>query len=197
MPGNLPKATAPTSSWSSKAINPTPWPRPANSCRALFPPVARTIDKGHGRIEERALWLCPTDPQTLGLAGAAQLLRLDRTVDTVRQGRIIKHTEETAYGVTSWWPEEAGPERILEVVRDHWKIENGQHHRRDRTQDEDRCTVRETNSARLLSLFRSLAIFLHEQQRGKNGGRKSLPDFERHVCRQPGGLIRRFMSAPS
>jgi predicted transposase YbfD/YdcC len=133
----------------------------------------------------------------LGLAGAAQLLRLERKVDQVRRGQVIKHTEEIAYQVTSLWPEEAGSERLLALTRDHWKIENGQHYRRDRTQDEDRCTVRDTNSARLLSLFRSLAIFLYEQQRGKRDSKKSLPDFERRVCQQPGGMIRRFTLAPS
>ena len=131
------------------------------------------------------------------MAGAAQLIRIERKVDEVRAGQVIKHTEEIAYEVTSLWIEEAGPERLLALVRDKWKIENGQHYRRDRTQDEDRCTVGETNSARLLSLFRSLAIFLHEQQRRKRGGRRSLPDFERRVCQQPGAMIRRFLSAPS
>lgn len=162
----------------------------------FFPPAAHTIDQGHGRVEERTLWICQTDPQTLGLAGAAQVLRLERKVDEVRRGQIIKHTEETVYGVTSFRAEEAGPERLMALARDHWKIENGQHHRRDRTQDEDRCTVREINSACLLSLFRSLAIFLHEAQRAKRGGKKSLPDFERRVCRQPATLIRRFTTAP-
>lgn len=142
------------------------------------------------------MWFCETEPQTLGLAGAAQVLRIERKIDRLRRGQVIQHTEETVFGVTSFLPQEAGPERLLALARDHWKIENGQHHRRDRTQDEDRCLVRETNSARLLSLFRSLAIFLHEQQRDKRGGKKSLPDFERHVCRQPGGLIRRFLSVP-
>ncbi|MCW5551508.1 MAG: transposase [Verrucomicrobiae bacterium] len=131
----------------------------------------------------------------MGLAGAAQVLRIERKVDEVRQGRVTQHTEGTVFAVTSLLSEEAGPEQLLEIVRGHWQIENGQHDRRDRTQDEDRCTVRETNSARVLSLFRSLAIFLHEQQRGRRGGRKSLPDFERHVCRQPAGLIWRFMTA--
>jgi len=131
------------------------------------------------------------------LAGATQLLRLERKVDEVRGGQVIKHTEEIAYEVTSLWPEEAGPERLLEMVRDKWKIENGQHYRRDRTQDEDRCAVRETNSARLLSLFRSLAIFLHEHQRGQRAGKNSLRDFERRVCQQPAAMIRRFLSAPS
>lgn len=122
---------------------------------------------------------------------------MERKVDEIRAGQVIKHTEEIAYEVTSLWPDEAGPEQLLQRVRDKWKIENGQHYRRDRTQDEDRCAVGETNSARLLSLFRSLAIFLHEQQQRQPGGRKSLPDFERRVCQQPSAMIRRFMSAPS
>lgn len=123
-------------------------------------------------------------------------MRLERKVDQVRRGLVIKHTEEIAFGVTRFWPEEAGPERLLDLVRDHWTIENGQHYRRDRTQDEDRCTVGETNSARVLSLFRSVAIFLHEQQRGRRGGKKSLPDFERRVCRHPGAMTRQFMGTP-
>ena len=115
-------------------------------------------------------------------------------MDYLRGGRVVKHTEDTAYGATSLWPEEAGPEALLALGRSHWKIENGQHHRRDRTQDEDRCPVRETNTARVLSLFRSLAIFLYERQRGPRGGKQSLPDFARHNLRQPNELIRRFLA---
>jgi len=133
----------------------------------------------------------------MGLAGAAQLMRIERKVDALRRGQVTKHTQETVFALTSLWPEEAGPERLLEIVRDHWTIENGQHYRRDRTQDEDRCMVRETNSARVLSLFRSLAIFVYEQQRGQRSGKGSLPDFERHVCRQPGFLIRQFRPTSS
>lgn len=134
-----------------------------------------------------------TDPETLGLAGAAQVIRIQRHVQTLRQGRVIKDTTEDAYLVTSLWADEASPEQLLQWARVHWSIENGQHHRRDRTQDEDRCMVRETTSARNLSLFRSLAIFLFERQRHRAGGKKSLPDFQRRVCRAPASLIRRFM----
>jgi predicted transposase YbfD/YdcC len=129
------------------------------------------------------------------LAGAAQLVRIDRLVDEMRGGQLTKHTEETAYAVTSLWPDEAAAPALLQLARDHWQIENGQHYRRDRTQDEDRCTVRETNSARVLSLFRSLAIFLYEAQRGRRGGKQSLPDYQSHVHRRPTGLIGRFLSA--
>ena len=155
------------------------------------------MDKGHGRIETRRLWCQSVDPSTLGLAGAAQLIRIERDVQTVRQGVVIKETHEEAFPFTSLWPDEAAPERLQQLIRDHWTIENGQHHRRDRTQDEDRCTVRETNSARNLSLFRSLAIFLCEARRPHKGVKLSLPDFQRQVCRQPWGLMRHLMGKPS
>jgi predicted transposase YbfD/YdcC len=130
----------------------------------------------------------------VGLAGAAQLVRIERHVDEMRAGHVVRHTDEVAYGVSSFWPDEADSARLLELARAHWAIENGQHHRRDRTQDEDRCPVRETNSARALSLFRSLAIFLHERQRARRGGKRSLPDFERQVCRHPAGMIGQLLS---
>jgi hypothetical protein len=128
----------------------------------------------------------------MGLAGVAQVVRLHSHTQEVRQGKVIKETDDVRFAVTSYWPEEAGPAPLLELARSHWSIENGQHYRRDRTQDEDRCPVRNTTAARNLSLFRSLAIFLFQRQAKGKGGKKSLPDFERHVLRKPWGLIRRF-----
>ncbi len=107
---------------------------------------------------------------------------------------MVKETSEVAFALTSFWPQEADPDRLLELVRSHWTIENGQHHRRDRTQDEDRCTVRHPTAARNLSLLRSLSIFLFELQRFGQHAKKSLPDFEKRNHRRPGTLIQRFMS---
>ena len=134
-----------------------------------------------------------TDPEAVGLAGAAQLIRIERRVQTLRKGQVIKDTTEVAYLVTSFWGDEASPKQLLHWARVYWSIENGQHFRRDRTQDEDRCTVRETTTARNLSLFRTLAIFLYERQRSVKEGKKSLPDYERKTLRAPGSLIRRLM----
>jgi predicted transposase YbfD/YdcC len=150
------------------------------------------VDKDHGRIETRQLWCAPTDPKTIGLAGVAQVVRIRCHAQIVRQGQVIKASDETRFAVTTFWTAEADPDRLLAIGRAHWSIENGQHYRRDRTQDEDRCTVADTFAARNLALFRSLAIFLFKQQEGKPGGKKSLPDFERQVLRKPWGIIRRF-----
>ena len=128
----------------------------------------------------------------MGLAGVTQVVRIHCHTQQIRRGRVIKETDEVRFAVTSYTPEEADPPRLLELARDHWSIENGQFYRRDRTQDEDRCPVRDTTTARNLSLFRSLAIFLFKAQTGSKGAPQSLPDFERRVHRQPGGLIRRL-----
>jgi predicted transposase YbfD/YdcC len=128
----------------------------------------------------------------MGLAGVAQVARLHCHAQEVRQGRVIKESDDTRFALTSYMPQEADAGRLLEIGRAHWSIENGQHYRRDRTQDEDRCPVRETTTARNLSLFRSLAIFLFKRQAQKKHGKKSLPDFEKHNHRKPWGLIGRF-----
>ena len=117
---------------------------------------------------------------------------IDCHTQEVRQGKVIKETNDVRFAVTSYWPQEIDPPGLLELARGHWSIENGQHYRWDRTQDEDRCPVRETTTARNLSLFRSLAIFLFKAQARDKDGKKSLPDFERHLHRKPWGLIRRL-----
>ncbi len=143
-------------------------------------------------MERRQRGGVPTDPKTLGLAGVAQVVRIRCHTQEVRKGQGIKETDDVRFAVTTYWPEEAGPQRLLELARDHWSIENGQHSRRDRTQDEDRCSVRDPAAARHLSLFRSRSIFLFNRPSKAKAGQQSLPDFERHVHRKPWGLIRRF-----
>lgn len=129
------------------------------------------------------------------MAGAAQVVRVNRKTQTLRSGQVVKQTNDVAFACTTFWSQEANPDCLLELVRSHWTIENGQHHRRDRTQDEDRCTVRHPAAARNLSLFRSLSIFLFQLQRLGQHAKQSLPDFEQRNQRRPGILIRRFMSS--
>jgi len=134
------------------------------------------------------------DGATLGLAGAAQIFRLDQQVDYLRRGRVFKTTRETRYGVLSLTPEDAAPDAVLALVRGYWGIETRQHYRRDHTQREDHCQVRHPTAARNLALMRSLAIFLYERQRGGCHGQRSLPDWQRKNHRQPNPLLGRMMA---
>lgn len=45
-----------------------------------------------------------------------------------------------------------------------------------------------------MSLMRSLAIFLHERQRGEPQGARSLPDWQRRNERDPNGLLHLFQT---
>lgn len=129
----------------------------------------------------------------MGLAGAAQLLRIQTHTQYLRKGLVYKESNDVSFVITSLWHDEITPRQLFQAVRDHWSIENRQHYRRDRTQDEDRCGTRHARSAQNLSLFRSLAIFLFEQQRRKPKAARSLPLYEKRNHRRPRTLIDRFL----
>lgn len=115
----------------------------------------RTVDMGHGRIETRNL---TTSEALVGYSewpGMAQVFEVGRHVITKKTG---KERVEVVYGVTSLSPQQAGPGRLLELVRGHWCIENKSHWVRDVTFDEDRSQVRSGNIAQLMAALRNTAI---------------------------------------
>jgi hypothetical protein len=68
-------------------------------------PQAGTLDKAHGRIELRELWCAPTVPPAVGLAGVAQVVRLHRHAQYVRQSKVYKETDDTVFAVTTFGPQ--------------------------------------------------------------------------------------------
>ena len=112
----------------------------ASRCFDGLPPdlkTAETLDKGHGRVEIRKIAVSAEAVPHLDWPGLGQIARLERT-------RWIgnKQSIEIVYLITSLAQGEAGPERLMELVRNHWAIENKLHHVRDVTLNEDRCRVR-------------------------------------------------------
>lgn len=69
-------------------------------------------------------------------------------------------TIETVCGLTSLSPEQADAARLLEIVRDHWKIENCLHYVRDVTLGEDACRVRKGNAPQVLAALRNAIVHL-------------------------------------
>jgi len=99
----------------------------------------------------------------MGFYGAQQVARIHRHFLHLNSG---KHSDETVLAITGLAarPEvQTNGDLLLEVARGQWSIENGNHYVRDRSYDEDRCPVREPNSAQLLATLRSLARFLARQ----------------------------------
>ena len=67
--------------------------------------------------------------------------------------------KEVVYGLTSrWGTGKADAERLLELARGHWTVENSLHWVRDVTFDEDRSQVRKGNGPRVMATLRNLAI---------------------------------------
>jgi hypothetical protein len=122
----------------------------------LLPPdlkIAESVDKEHGRIEIRRIAVSAEVIPHLAWPGAAQVARIERIREIGG-----KASTETAYAVTSLTAAEAGPERLLELSRNHWAIENRLHYVRDVTFNEDRCRVR--SGARALAAIRNLVLHL-------------------------------------
>jgi predicted transposase YbfD/YdcC len=67
---------------------------------------------------------------------------------------------EVAYGITSLSPSEADAARLLELVRDHWRIENCLHYVRDVTLGEDACRVRSGSAPQVLAALRNAVVHL-------------------------------------
>jgi len=67
-------------------------------------------------------------------------------------------TREVVYGITSLTEQEADAARLLEVVREHWRIENCLHYVRDVTLGEDACRVRTGSAPQVLAALRNTAI---------------------------------------
>jgi predicted transposase YbfD/YdcC len=119
--------------------------------------TARTVDKGHGRLEIRELVATSELNEFLGgqWAGVAQVFRLTRTVTEHGQTRT-----EVVYGITSLSPKRASAARLLELVREHWATLHRLHWRRDVTLREDSCQVRKGNAPRVLAVLNSFLLAL-------------------------------------
>ena len=65
-------------------------------------------------------------------------------------------------------PGDAAPERLLELWRGHWRIENQVHWVRDVTFDEDRCQVRTGAAPQVMAALRNLVIGLVRRTRATN-----------------------------
>jgi predicted transposase YbfD/YdcC len=117
--------------------------------------TARTCEKGHGRLEIRALVASTELNEFLAdkWVGVAQVFRLVRTV--TQKG---KTRQEVVYGLTTLSPAQASAQELLAVVREHWTIENRLHWRRDVTLREDACQVRKGDAPRVLAVLNSFLL---------------------------------------
>lgn len=130
----------------------------------------QSIEKGHGRIEERRCWV---------VEGEAEWLRIDRdwknvrTIAMIERKRTIKgkSSVETTYYITT---HKANASYIASVARSHWGIENGLHWVLDVTMNEDMNRVRKDHAPLNLAVLRRMAVSMVNQVKGKKSVRGSI-----------------------
>jgi hypothetical protein len=113
-------------------------------------PSAAPVSAGHGRVEWRGIEVLEVTPHQMGLPHVAQVARVDR----IRELRNGKQEVETVWIILSLTAAKADPVRLLELVRPHWRIENGTHYPLDMSAGEDRCRVRHPVAATVLGILR-------------------------------------------
>ena len=99
----------------------------------------------------------------MGFYGAEQVVRIHRHFLHLSSGKQSDETVLAITGLTARPEIKTNGGMLLEVARGQWSIENGNHYVRDRSYDEDRCQVRDPNSAQILATLRSWARFLAKQ----------------------------------
>jgi predicted transposase YbfD/YdcC len=119
--------------------------------------VASQVNKGHGRIEKRTIWVSTQLNDYLDWPGVAQVFRLERTI---WHEKHRGSTRQIVYGMTSLSPEQASPKKLLSLIRIYWRIETGLHYRRDVTLHEDATRLTLGHSGHNMAILNNLIIGL-------------------------------------
>ncbi len=124
----------------------------------------RMINKAHGRLEIRQCWTI-SDPQYLAYldpqarwTGLQTLVRIEAT----RQLTGADATQEVRYYLSSL---AADPERLNQVVRTHWTVENELHWVLDVAFAEDQSRVRRGYAPENFAVLRHMALNALKQEK--------------------------------
>jgi predicted transposase YbfD/YdcC len=109
----------------------------------------------HGRIEIRKIWATSELNGYLDFPHVGQAFAIERQFIDKKSGKI---SGETVYGITSRKAADAGPERLLNINRGHWAIENSCHYIIDWNYDEDRSRISTGYGPENITRLRRFAI---------------------------------------
>jgi predicted transposase YbfD/YdcC len=128
-----------------------------------FPPAHETLDKHHGRLEQRRIWVSSQLQGYAAFPHLAQVAKIERTTRHLTSGTT---RTEVAYLVTSLSAAQADAARLLALNRGHWEIENRLHWVRDVTFAEDHSQIRTGAGPRVMATLRNFAIGLLRLRHG-------------------------------
>lgn len=129
---------------------------------------AKSVNKGHGRIEIRECWATDLEEYLSLVRNRQQWRGLKSIVRIVSQRQIGEtHAVQTHYFISSL---PADAKSILKAKRSHWKIENQVHWVLDIAFREDECRVRQDHGAENLAVLRLMALNLLKNEKTAKGG---------------------------
>lgn len=146
---------------------------------------AASEDHGHGRWETRQITVSSLLAGYSLWPGLSQVFKLERS----RTNALGEMEQETAYGITSLPTSTGTPQRLLDLVREHWQIENGLHYRRDRTLREDDSQLRMGHAPQVLAILNNTVWGLFSRQ-----GETNLPHAQRTFAYQFDRALARLAS---
>jgi predicted transposase YbfD/YdcC len=133
-----------------------------------LPDIFTTVEKSHGRLEERICVICKDinwlDPENKwkNLAGIGMITSTrqkigSETLETDTQFVIFSNPDFTA-------------EQVLAAKRSHWGIENSLHWLLDVVYREDQCRVRLGNAAKVFNILRHVTMNLLKLESSTSNG---------------------------
>jgi predicted transposase YbfD/YdcC len=138
-------------------FDPDPTPIPGQSYVPKDFETARTVNKGHGRIEQRTLIVSSQLRDFLDWPYLEQVFQLKRKSTFLKTGEV---QQQVVYGFTSLSRDKIAPPQLLELIRSYWGIENGLHYRRDVTLHEDKTRMTKRNAGRVMACLNNLVLGL-------------------------------------
>lgn len=132
---------------------------------------AKTVEKGHGRIEVRHCWTI-SDPHIVSCLRGLNRFRNLQTVVRVRAERYVgeEHSIEERYFIGS----SATPAtEALQATRAHWQVENSLHWVLDIAFREDESRIRKGYGAQNFAILRHIALNALKQENTAKVGIKN------------------------
>ncbi len=140
-----------------------------DDCHGVAYSTAKTLDKGHGRIEDRQLW-ATAEVDWFAEKGKWKNLR---SLIRVQAKRTLNGQTSTEYRYYLSDLPADNPRQLLAYIRGHWGVENGLHWCLDINFREDDRRIRQGHAAENFSRLSRIALNLLKAEKTNDGGIKT------------------------